>query len=81
MFGMHPSKLSKILWEVSVHAYNKLHHFITTFRADLMEDRAAVYEKYIEDAGGALNTCKGFMDGTKIRITHPTGLSVLKSFC
>ena len=78
MFGVHALKLSEAFWKVFVHAYNKLHQLINTFRGGLIEDRAAVYTKCIEDAGGALNSCKGFIDQTKITITRPTGPSVMQ---
>lgn len=46
-----------------------------------MKERKAVYAKYKEDAGSALNSCIAFMDGAKIRITLCIGLSVLQRSC
>ena len=43
---------------------------MTTFQSILMQEIAIMYAEYISRRG-MLNTCVGFIDGTKIRISRP----------
>lgn len=47
--------------------------FQCSFRRDLMVKRAAYYADAVHRRGGALGSCVGFMDGTKIQIARPGG--------
>ena len=81
VFGMHTSKLSEVFWEVSICAYEKLYPLIRTFRDTLMQERTFMYAGSIQEAGGVLDTCVGFMDGTKIHIARPVVMSTLQRAC
>lgn len=80
-FGKHASALSEIFWEVSMVFYKKLGKLVTSFRADLMKERAEVYAECIFMRSDALPKCVGFMDGTKVRIARPGGRSIVQRSC
>eukprot|EP00171_Calliarthron_tuberculosum_P021988 IDg21988t1 len=78
---MHASALSELYWEVATSSYNGLKHLVTSFRADLIHERAELYASCIKAVGGKLDRCVGFMDGTKIQMVRPGGASTLQRSC
>lgn len=78
---MHTSGLSEVFWEVALCAYKELHELITTFHSDLMQECASLYPRSIHDAGGELERCIGFMDGTKIQMARPGSASIVQRSC
>ena len=49
---------------------------VTTFRTDLMVERASLYAEAIFKLSDCLGKCVGFIDGTKIENSRPGGTSV-----
>jgi len=73
VFGLHASHMSEIFIEAACALYNNCGELVTTFRKDLMDKRAPLYARSIQENGGALNSCVGFIDGTKIKMARPSG--------
>lgn len=73
-FGMHSSALSEIFREAIEGLYEKRSPLLTTFRSDLLQDRAAPYAEVMEARGATLDNFIGFIDGTNEHICRP-GLS------
>ncbi len=46
-------------------------HLVANFQFELMREKASIYAEAIQESGGALANCVGFVDGTKIRIALP----------
>eukprot|EP00171_Calliarthron_tuberculosum_P001921 IDg1921t1 len=75
-FGMQQSKLSEVFWEVAGTLYKEKGHLLTSFRKDVLQERAALYAEAVADRGGGLSNCVGFIDGTKIDMCRPGGADV-----
>ena len=72
-FGMRSSALSEVFWEVLERFVEVKGHLLTTLREDLLCGRAAMYGEAIKNAGAPLDSCVGFIDCTKIRMTRLGG--------
>lgn len=75
-FGMRQPVLTEVFWEVVGALYKNKRCLLTSFRHDLLQDRAELYAEAVADRGGALDNCVGFIDGTKIDMCRPGGPDV-----
>ena len=74
LFGKHPSQMSEIFWEAIdyfVSAQGLL--ILGQIPRSYIENRAEAFSKAIRDGGAALSNCVGFIDGTVVGISRPTG--------
>ena len=71
-------QISEVFNDCVQSLYYNCGHLVTTFRGELLRERAALYAEAVMAAGGPLDSCVGFIDGTKIRITRPGGPPVLQ---
>lgn len=78
MFGMHKSRPSEVFHEAVNSLYANHAELVTTFRTDLLRERASLYSKAVEESGGPLDCCVGFIDGTKLKIAKPGGPAVIQ---
>lgn len=81
VFGMHMSQLSEVFHECAWSLYNGQHHLVTNYRNDLMQERAQNYASYVQEKGGYLSRCVGFIDGTKIKLNRPGKGNLLQRAC
>ena len=81
LFGMHSSALSEIFWEVIESFVQVQGHLITDLRQGLLVSRAELYADCIKAAGAPLDSCVGFMDCTKIKMTRPGGHGSIQRSC
>ena len=70
---MHSSALSEIFWDAIESLHTKRSHLLTTFRTDLLQERAVQYAAVIGARGEPLDNCIGFMDGTKVQMCTAAG--------
>lgn len=70
MFGIRSSDLSEVFWEVVESLVEGKGHLVCEFRAMLVE-RAEMYADAIGAKGAPLDSCVGFIDCTKIRMSRP----------
>lgn len=80
-FGMRSSALSEVFWEVIESFVESKGHLICTLRESLLVERAALYADAIIAKGAPLDSCVGFIDCTKIRMTRPGGHGSLQRAC
>ena len=80
-FGMRSSALSEVFWEVVQKSNTSKRHLICGLRSELLQERAAMYADAIHSSGAPLDSCVGFIDGTKIKICRPGGASSLQRAC
>jgi len=78
VFGFHSSRMSEVFYECAESLYKRHGALVTTLRKDLLQSRASLYAEAIHQAGGPLDCCVGFIDGTKLRITRPKGFHLLQ---
>lgn len=78
-FGMRMYILPDILRE-ALEIFGTEHaHLIERFRANLMNDRADMYDEEIHSNGAPFERCVGFMNSTKIQMQRLGGPEVLQS--
>ncbi len=53
--------------------FSKYGHLVTNFRTNLMKHRANMCAEAVHESERTLNECVGFIDGTKIHISRPSG--------
>lgn len=78
MFGMHSSALSEVFYECAWSLYEGYESLLTTFRTEIMVERAPSYADAIHRQAGCLDKCVAFIDGTKIRMCRPGGGGTLQ---
>lgn len=71
-FGMFTSQLSEIFWE-HVELSVELYGHVLRFRPGIMQARANLYAEVLRQNNCPLDSCVGFIDCTKIRMTRPGG--------
>lgn len=71
LFGRTVSSLSEIFHETVEHVAEKWGPVLTSWRGDLMAERAAVYAGAVAAKGAPLDRCVGFIDGTALRVSRP----------
>ena len=80
-FGMRSSARREVFLEVLESFYEKQGHLVLDHHEDLLARRAEMYEESIHKAGAPLNSCVGFIDCTKIKMSRPGGHCSLQSNC
>lgn len=78
VFGMTSPVLSEILWETVENFVKNYGHLVTTFKFELMKQRAPLISERVKAKGAPLEKCVGFLGFTKIRMQWPGGINVLK---
>ena len=71
-FGKFPGQMSEIFWESMERMISIRGHLILNWREDLMTRRAALYADHIHEHA-PLDTCVGYMDCTKQKVSRPGG--------
>lgn len=71
-FGKFPGQLSEIFWESLERMLEVRGHLVLNWRDDLMSRRAAMYAEHIHEHA-PLDTCVGYMDCTKQKVSRPGG--------
>ena len=74
-FGMHSSALCEVFYECAWQLYEKRGNLVTTYRADLMVERALMYASAVYNHSNCLDKSVAFIDQTKIKICRPGGRS------
>ena len=78
---MHSSALSEIFWEVIESFVQIQGHLVTYLRQGLLISRAELYADCIKATGAPLDSCVGFMDCTKIKMTRPGDHGSIQRSC
>ena len=78
VFGMHSPTLSEVFWEAIESLYQRRSHLLTTFRSQLLANKAVEYASVIAARGAPLENCVGFIDCTKVQMCRPGGTSTNK---
>lgn len=71
LFGRSSSALSEIFFETVEDLIERWGPCVTSWRGDLMQDRAADYARCVSDRGAPHTKVVGFIDGTTIRVARP----------
>lgn len=80
-FGMRTSALSEIFWEAVEGFVESKGNLIRDLRENLLRERAALYSNAVSSRGAPLESCVGFIDCTKIRMTRPGGHGSMQRSC
>ena len=73
-FGKHASQRSEIFWEAIEHFLEARLGLITgVMGCSFLQRRVEMYADAVKDKTDGQHNCVGFIDGTVIGITRPTG--------
>jgi len=71
VFGRCSSALCSIFYETIEALAERCGDALCSWRGDLMNERAATNARCVQDKGGAMDNCVGFIDGTGIFVSRP----------
>jgi hypothetical protein len=72
-FGKHRSALSEVFYHVLELLYEQFGLALEKWPQGLVESRAREYAKYVHEKGSPLDRVVGFIDGTAVAISRPSG--------
>lgn len=81
LFGLKAPVMSEVFWECIESLIDNWGHVLSTFRTEFIRERANLYADAIKNNGAPLDSCIGFIDGTKIQMNRPSGGNHIQRAC